>query len=302
MALEEITSKSEIIQKYGIGISIEEILKEYSIEEHNLRGLLKKEKIDRKGNFYTEELYDRIVILYLTGKTQKEICYDLLISPNGINSALKRKGIIKRTYSECNKRYKRNQHYFDNIDTPNKAYILGLLYADGCNFTKHNSITLSLQESDKHILESIKQELDYTGKLRFNPLNLKNNRYKNHYILNINDEYLSRRLNELGVVANKSLKIVFPHFIRGYFDGDGCIYIDKKRNKCQTQTVGTKDFCEHLSDILNKMGCKNNIKHPKQCHENTYVIQTSGNKSSYIFLSWLYENSELKIQRKYCIS
>lgn len=244
----------------------------------------------------------------MAGKTQKEICYDLLISCNGISSALKRKNISKRTFSECNRRYKRNQHYFDNIDTPNKAYILGLLYADGCNFTKHNSITLSLQESDKDILERIKQELGYTGELRFSPLSLKNSRHKNHYILNINDEILSRRLNELGVVDNKSLKITFPdfitkelisHFIRGYFDGDGCIYLDKKRNKCQTQTVGTKDFCEHLSIILKEIGCKNNIKHPKQCHENTFVIQTSGNKSSYTFLSWLYNSSDMKIQRKY---
>lgn len=250
---------NEIIQKYTSGISVEKILKEYLIEEHCFREILKNKKIDRRGNFYTEELYDRIVTLYLAGKTQKEICYDLLISCNGISSALKRKNISKRTFSECNRRYKRNQHYFDNIDTPNKAYILGLLYADGCNFTKHNSITLSLQESDKDILERIKQELGYTGELRFSPLSLKNSRHKNHYILNINDEILSRRLNELGVVDNKSLKITFPdfitkelisHFIRGYFDGDGCIYLDKKRNKCQTQTVGTKDFCEHLSIIL----------------------------------------------------
>lgn len=92
---------------------------------------------------------------------------------------------------------------------------------------------------------------------------------------------------------------LISHFVRGYFDGDGNIYYDKKRNKCQTQTVGTKNFCETLSNILFKMGCKNNIKHPKQCSDNTFIIQTSGNKSSSIFLSWLYQNSEFRLERKY---
>lgn len=73
----------------------------------------------------------------------------------------------------------------------------------------------------------------------------------------------------------------------------------KKRKKCQTQTVGTIDFCNKLSEILLNMDCKNSIKHPKQCSQNTVVIQTAGNKSSYHFLSWIYDDVEMKIERKY---
>ena len=213
-----------------------------------------------------------------------------------------------RTSSECNRKYDRDQHYFDKIDTPNKAYILGLLYADGNNHSKHNSITLSLQEEDKELLEQIRSELKYEGPLRFTPLNKKNLKHKNAYVLCINDEYLSHQLIHWGVVDNKSLILTFPqflpddlisHFVRGYFDGDGCIYYDNKRNKCQTQTCSTYEFCQELSNLLLHFNCKNSIKHPKQCHNKTAILQTSENKSSYYFLSWIYDNAEMKLERKY---
>ena len=293
---------------YTANKPIESICKKFGLKEKEVREILKSNNSDRKYNFFSKELYQRIIYLYLKGFTQKEICETLLIGGNVIRTTLKKNNIPMRSSSECNQRYKRNSCYFDKIDTQNKAYILGMLYADGCNHTNHNSLTISLQERDKDILDRIKEELEYEGPLRFNPLHNKNKNYMNHWVLNINDEYMSKRLEELGVVNNKSLLITFPNFlqkellpsfVRGYFDGDGNIYYDSKRNKCQTQTVGTRDFCNTLSNILFSMGCKNNIKHPKQCHENTVVIQTSGNKSSYEFLSWLYEDADMKLERKY---
>lgn len=299
---------NKIIEMYTANESIDSICEEFGLEEKEVRKILKDNNIDRKYNFFSDELYQRIIYLYLKGFTQKEICGTLLIGGNVIRTTLKKNNIPMRSSSECNQRYKRNAHYFDNIDNPNKAYILGMIYADGCNYTNHNSLTISLQERDKDILERIKEELEYDGPLRFSPLHSKNANYMNHWVLNINDEYMSKKLQELGVINNKSLLITFPDFlqkelypsfIRGYFDGDGNIYYDSKRNKCQTQTVGTRDFCNTLSNILFSMGCKNNIKHPKQCHEDTVVIQTSGNKSSYKFLSWLYEDADMKLERKY---
>lgn len=297
-----------IISMYKQSYSIEDIISKCGIHEKEIRYILKQNNLDRKGNFFSSELYERIVLLYQNGYTQKAICDTLLIAEPCIRKTLKKYNIPLRTSSECNKRYKRNSNYFDIIDTPNKAYILGLLYADGNNHINHNSITISLQEQDLHILQSIKKELEYEGPIRLNPLHEKNKKYKNQWVLCINDEHMSNQLKQLGVVNNKSLILTFPefipdnllsHFIRGYFDGDGNIYYDCKRSKCQTQTVGTKDFCEKLSCILNSNNCKNNIKHPKQCSENTYVIQTSGNKSSNIFLSWMYQNADLKLERKY---
>lgn len=300
--------QDRIIEMYKANSNIDEIIEYFNSTEHDIRKVLKERCIDRKYNCFSDELYDRIVYLYQKKYVQEKICYDLLISTTGIKNTLKRKGIPLRSASERNQKYNRNQHYFDKIDTPNKAYILGLIYSDGCNHVNHNSIVISLQEQDIDILNRIKKELEYDGPIRINSLSEKNPRHKNQFILNINDEYMSKKLVELGVVNAKSLILKFPdfldehlvsHFVRGYFDGDGNIYYDSKRNKCSTQTVGTWNFCKTLSDILLKFNCKNSIKHPKICNENTFIIQTSGNKSSLSFLSWIYENADMKLDRKY---
>jgi hypothetical protein len=74
----------------------------------------------------------------------------------------------------------------------------------------------------------------------------------------------------LGLYPNKSLAVKFPpipksmlpHFIRGYFDGDGCVYLEKtlgSRNQLILKrlliafTSGSKDFLEGLGKSLNKV-------------------------------------------------
>ena len=246
---------NEIIEMYENEESIDSIMKHFSSDEHDIRMILKQYQVDREYNTFTNELYERIKCLYLSGYTQKKICYDLLISEVGIKNTLKRSGIEKRTQSESNQKYSRDSHYFDIIDTVNKAYILGLLYADGCNHRNHNSITICLQEDDVQILKDIKDDLRYEGPLRLDTSYSKNPNHKNQYVLCINDKHMSEQLEKLGVVNGKSLIINFPkfldndlisHFVRGYFDGDGCIYYDEKRSKCRTSICGTYDFCKHI--------------------------------------------------------
>lgn len=297
-----------IIKMYQQGLNIDDIIKQFKTEESNVREILKFYQVDRQYNTFSQELNNRVIYLYQSNYTQQQICDALKVSENGIGKILKRNGIKKRSYSECNRRYALNEHYFDFINTPNKAYILGLLYADGCNYLSHNSITLSLQEEDLPILELIKKELNYEGPIRFVEKHKNNSKHKNQYILCINDEYMSKQLERLGMVNAKSLKLLWPtflsedlipHFVRGYFDGDGCVWYDNKRNKCETQICGTIDFCKNLSAVLSNMSCKNSIKHPKQCNENIVVLQTKGNRSSFKILSWMYKDADLKLDRKY---
>jgi hypothetical protein len=190
--------EKQLIDMYKAGITIENIIEIFGCKERTLREVLKKYQIDRVYNTFSEELYSRIIDLYINKNfTQSKICCDLLISSGCIGKTLDKNNLPKRTYSDANKRFGRNSHYFDEIDTPNKAYILGMLYADGCNNRTHNAIHLQLQEEDKNILKRIKNELEYEGKLRFNPLHEKNQKHKNSYILCINDEHMSKRLESL---------------------------------------------------------------------------------------------------------
>ena len=100
-------------------------------------------------------------------------------------------GIISREFKKINintkihsfdRKYNLNEHYFDIIDTKDKAYILGFLYADGCigRYGKYNdsyNIILSLVETDKKILEDINIYLNNEKPLSYIPP--RNNRYSN---------------------------------------------------------------------------------------------------------------------------
>lgn len=301
----------KIVNMYTDGVNIDFIISELNTEEHFIREVLKDKELDRHYNVWSDELYNRGIQLYKSGKTNLQIAYDLLVSENGFSRALKKKEIEKRTYSETNRKYKRNSEYFDNINTPNKAYILGLIYADGNNYIWGNKhcFSLSLQEEDKSILERIRDELEYEGELQFVEISKKNPNHKNAYKLVITDEHMCNQLKKIGVVERKSLILTFPtflrpdlirHFVRGYFDGDGCISRINKSKKWHTITAGTYEFCSSLSNILKSIFIKNNVRQPKQSiGKNTYTISTAANLSTYKFLSWLYQDCDMKLERKY---
>ena len=113
-----------IIKMYRQDFDIDDIIKQFKSEESNIREVLKFYQIDRKYNTFSQELNNRVIYLYQSNYTQKRICEVLKVSENGIKKILKRNGIKKRSYSECNRRYALNEHYFDTIDTLNKVYIL----------------------------------------------------------------------------------------------------------------------------------------------------------------------------------
>ena len=56
-----------------------------------------------------------------------------------------------------------NENYFSEIDTPEKAYFLGMIITDGC--VHENVLSMSLQESDEYILEFLKKELKSNKKI-----------------------------------------------------------------------------------------------------------------------------------------
>lgn len=302
--------EKDIIDKYQSNIDIDLIIKEYNTEEHFIREVLKDKQIDRKYNTFTEELNQRLIFLYDKKKfTQKKICYDLLVSEMGIKNILKRNHIPKRSLSECNKKYRRNSNYFDHIDSENKAYFLGLLFADGNNFSPHNAITLALQEEDGYLVNKFAKEIEYSGIIHKDNLHDINVNYKNQIRIVVNDQHMSKRLYDLGMIDNKSLVLQFPtflqeqyvrHFIRGYFDGDGGVYYDEKRHRLTTNTAGTLDMVTNIQRVLKNIGCSSYIYHPKQSSDhNTYVLHTCGNNNSLKYLSWLYESCDTKMIRKY---
>ena len=291
----------EIIQMRLDGIMIKDIAFKFGLKVPTVSSFLSRNNIRKRGVVNNENI-GKMIEMYTSGETLASIAKELHLAAETIREILIQNNIEIRKPTEYARKYKLNERYFDTIDTQDKAYMLGLLYADGNRSGSANSIFISLQERDKNILVKMKQCLDSDAPLHFiDNSNIPNT--QNLYALLITSKHMAESLYKYGIVPCKEFKTTFPyflddrlirHFIRGYLDGDGCI--DKKYKRViLTGTVmllsGVKEYLE------NKLGVHCTMRHYK--NNITCDIQIAGNRQSKMVLDYLYDDANLYIERKY---
>ena len=198
-------------------------------------------------------------------------------------------------------------NYFENIDSESKAYWLGYLIADGYNYQVKNRVQFSQSETDKESVFALQDELCHNGKITVSKDKRKNS--QDMYMLSICSKKISDDLAKLQCYQGKSLTCDIPkikkhllnHFVRGYFDGDGCIYfkIREKDNALviECPIVCSNLFSKSLSLELDKLGVKHysqKLGKNKLCT----TLKVTGRTNNLIFLSWLYKNSSISLKRK----
>ena len=114
-------------------------------------------------NKETEIKYNKGLNMYLNGISTTKISKELKISRSRFSDYLKQQGI---KVDRLPHKKKINENIFEIIDTEEKAYWLGFLYADGCIASGERSdIELSLQLLDKEHLQKFKDFIGFEGKL-----------------------------------------------------------------------------------------------------------------------------------------
>lgn len=136
---------------------------------------------------------------------------------------------------------------------------------------------------------------------------IKDKKY-NHVYLSINSKTLSSKLREYDLFSNKSLSMgniikyiplpLVPHFLRGYCDGDGCIFYGKRYKsgtKYNVIIIGTKEFLETSFCVHCKTN--NTLYKYKTCE--MYAFRIS--KKEYVdnFIDYIYKDSIIHSDRKY---
>lgn len=231
------------------------------------------------------------------------------VAPDTISMLCKKYNIYEYTNSDNHRLYQINSNYFDKIDTPNKAYCLGMLFADGYISTQEKHVLrLSLQENDKDIMQKMLNDMQSTHPLYFKDCHSKNPKHQNQYQFSINDKVFCQGLYNHGMYNNKSLSVEYPNgipdklnkdFIRGLLDGDG--YISKNGHHVSiTGTVMILNKIKEIVDDTLNINCS--VSKPNRYNNSiTRDFLVYGRKQAYTFLSWLYDNAELFLQRKYDI-
>ena len=251
----------------------------------------------------TKDQIDYMMQAYvIEKKNTNKIGKELGISSVTVQSYLKKNGIVLSP-----QKYKFNEHYFKEINTPNKAYFLGLIYADGCVFPKKNSCAIKLTKEDEYILEEFKKDIDSQKPLNYTkskPITGTTYIGKAQSKIELNSKILIDDLQKLGVIQNKSLVLKFPSempymkdFIRGYFDGDGCIYNSQKR--IMLNFVGSENFCKGLCDFLkSQLDIDVSTKQDKRGNSWYLYIHRIGDVLK--FCKYIYEDENcVKLNRKY---
>lgn len=213
----------------------------------------------------------------------------LNVSERCVARVLKEAGINTKRKN----RYTLNESYFDVIDSPIKAYLLGLMAADGC-VTNTNYVVF--ESIDKELTEMLKQQLKYSGEIRI----IKPKCYAPHYRINFSSKRLAQALYNYGIVAQRTFSGIyyFPEsqylssYILGYFDGDGCAYVNKGRSGGLVCIVGSFAFaCELAKQIGMGFVQEHHLK-------KVYYWKIFSRKDIELFYNFIYQHPNLGLQRK----
>lgn len=193
-----------------------------------------------------------------------------------------------------------DESYFETINTEDKAYWLGFIMADGCVYRgsdKHSHrLQINLATKDKNTLEKFQKCINSSYKIQDKIIQQK---YEVS-LLKINSTKMCLDLISHGVTERKSLRCCFPtsvpnhlisHFIRGYFDGDGCISISN--NKPTFNIVGGKEMLVELQKRLHKT----NLYILKQ-RSHIATLEAGSDEAMILIYHYLYDDANIYMQRK----
>ena len=293
------------------------IAKEFKVSESAINAVLKHNNIVKrtiqqangKEINLTEKQVNKIIYNYTVLKkglatAGKEFGYSQYM----VEKLLKERKIQKRNYTESKQSsriYKINDNYF-KIQSNNMAYILGFLAADGNVAKRENSIRIELNIQDISLLQDIKKELNSTRKIDIYTTSQGRNCCK----LQFWSSEIKKDLAVYNIVPNKTFilkpptfldKKYFIDFIRGYFDGDGSVYI-KDNNRTIIQFDGaSKPMIEWIRNVFNSYGISTTSFHSYKTDNNinmyklTYYNQETVKQ---IYQLFYYSDNLIFLKRK----
>lgn len=207
------------------------------------------------------------------------------------------------------RKYQIDETYFEKINTRNKAYVFGWLMSDGGMNDSGSCYQIRLKISDIDILNEIKKELGYKRENYVIPKGGIN--HKGCELLVISNMKMFEDLIKLGCTPRKSLTKKFPSsipsefmldFIRGYFDGNGCLHITNNHGSAglEIKICTSMDFSIGLGKYLESIGIHCNLDRDKRTSIGTGQVRIRRMKDCVMFLEFIYTNLDgtLFLQRK----
>jgi len=240
----------------------------------------------------SDEQVASCVGLYNAGMSQLEIGKKFSMTQWGIGKILKATGVSARKTKAV-----LEEHYFDVIDTEEKAYWLGFLTADG-NIGLDNAIRLELKSGDAVHVVRFARAIGYSGLLQ-------KRKDESAVLLQPKSVILANALRSLGLMSSTKSVDVVPanvvgklerHYWRGLIDGDGWIGKDLK----SVGLCGTRKMCVGMRDFF----LKNGIVTDAQVHRSEERLWRFGIESKEVkkCVVLLYKDAIVALPRKLALA
>ena len=180
---------------------------------------------------FSKEQQKEICDLYLKGAFLKDVASTFGISHKSVKDVLTANNIkVKRG------KYDANENYFSELDSEEKNYWFGFIFADG-SLNQEGGVRVELQRGDLNHLEKLKIALSYTGVIQETQHLTPAGNMNNYSALRVTRKKFYQDLINLGFSQNKTSNPEVPKieekyykdFLAGFFDGDGCVSIFKRK-------------------------------------------------------------------------
>lgn len=267
-----------------------------------------------KRTVITKEMEENIIKDYQSGLSSIKLSDKYSINPSSVFNVLKRNGLSARSNSINSRKYDCNHDFFESIDTEEKAYWLGFIFADGWiskqQYGEYFGITLSTK--DVNHLYKLKTSMGSTYKV---------NSYQNdtpykddtqYSVYKVSSKKIVADLVDKGVFENKTNIIEPPkgvpeklirHFIRGYFDGDGSLsyYVSSRNRKMyQVKILGTESLLDYINNFVEeKIGFRIPRYYKRKETQTVMSYEMNSKIRTMSFLDYIYKDATVYLDRKY---
>lgn len=264
-------------------------------------------------NKYPERLteYNELKKRYIDGESLTTLCKNSIYfkTRNMLSNLFKNDPNDNIKIRINGQKYNYNEKAFEFINDEASAYWLGFFYADGNINTLNCKCDICMSDKDySHILKLcsyIFLDDNYNIVKRKSTLSNYDKTYYN-YRLYIGNKKITNNLIKNNCNWNKTFNMKFPdniekklmhHFIRGFFDGDGCVTHLKTNRLSVTFTSAERNFLIDLSDYLfeNITISNTNVNHRKGLTYDYSIGAQFGVKN---FYNYIYKDATIYLERK----
>lgn len=247
---------------------------------------------------FSEEQIAVMAARYQNGETMAAIGADYGVHRGTVDSFFRCRDVPILSPSQAKRKYPFREDAFDVIADESTAYWLGFLCADGCVVLRRGSgeVHLVLQKKDIPHLERYRVFMQTQAPIR------KEARYET-YRVSLYSFRLAAALNDLGCTPRKSLSLqlpaltdmLLPHFVRGYFDGDGSAYWGK--GAPYLTLVGNRAFVSNMQDAIQRETHIQGRLYPHIKSPVWYLVFCGRLKVATV-RTWLYADASVWLPRK----